>query len=142
MEATQLSAKDLRIGNYHEYLVIDKVDERQEYWQIGQIDWQDIKYLSEREEELSKLPKPPGKAVEHYRAIPLSEDVLLKLGFEKGIHGDWHKSDLKGWFTKYTTEIGVYSYQFGQYHIASVQFVHQLQNLIFALTGEELTFKN
>ena len=69
--------------------------------------------------------------------IPLTEEWLLKFGFEKtDSHGDFEYL------------IGRYSYFRGSFYIADcdecgesveVQHVHQLQNLYFALTGEELT---
>lgn len=81
------------------------------------------------------------------KPIPLSEDVLLRLGFEIDsvdrpiLYADYkvmnpithdYMIELKnvdtGWF-----------YRNGYFKI---DYVHQLQNLYFALCGEELTFKN
>ena len=65
--------------------------------------------------------------------IPLTEEWLVKFGFKKGS---------KGWFKTYShkTEVSVITCKFNFYmykHICN--YVHQLQNLYFALTGEELT---
>lgn len=59
-----------------------------------------------------------------FAPIPLTEEWLLKFGFKKSIHIDqWKKRG------------------FGFIDVSNPQcaFVHQLQNLYFALTGEELT---
>jgi hypothetical protein len=91
-----------------------------------------------------------GKAIVHFanhshhdselcHAIPLTPEWLEWLGFEKqsesyyvsNVHPDLHihGSDI---FDLYKAGCG---------KIASTKYVHQLQNLYFALTGEELTIK-
>ena len=88
-----------------------------------------------------------GKELELLKPIHLTEDILVKLGFEIDsvdrpiLHADYkvinpithdYMIELKnvgtGWF-----------YRNGYFKI---DYVHQLQNLYFALCGEELTFKN
>jgi hypothetical protein len=67
--------------------------------------------------------------------IPLTEEWLLKFGFESLLSG--------AGYVKNRTEIG-YNHN-GFYIITSglkIEYVHQLQNLYFALTGEELTGSN
>ena len=68
--------------------------------------------------------------------IPLAEEWLLKLGFE---------DDENGWFIKENPPLIMSWNQndktircFG-YSFSHIYYVHQLQNLYFALTGEELT---
>jgi hypothetical protein len=66
--------------------------------------------------------------------IPLTEEWLLKLGF-KNEHNPIYFS-IDGFYIEYkndefTTEVGECSY-------LVLEYVHQLQNLYFALTGEEL----
>ncbi len=83
--------------------------------------------------------------------IPLTEEWLLKLGFnkdyKKGYIGiDVHNSDfvltepfvIGEWQSYYT-------FQFTAGNIpkfTKLEFLHQLQNLYFALTGEELNIKD
>jgi hypothetical protein len=86
--------------------------------------------------------------------IPLTEEWLVKFGFEeysKHINGDFElciKSDkpsqhivvrvYRGGFSVFNhSECDFTQIQF----INRVKHVHQLQNLYFALTGEELTIK-
>jgi hypothetical protein len=82
---------------------------------------------------------------DRFSPIPLTEEWLLKFGFEKikdkqvyfiAFNGRWHFLDL--------SEIEP-RYKMGYENDGKIQipiyFVHQLQNLYFALTGEELTLK-
>lgn len=73
--------------------------------------------------------------VDDYQPIPLTEEWLLKFGFEKN-EEEIIFEGLKLWWSD---NDGMKSY----YHINSelliyIDHVHQLQNLYFALTGEEL----
>ena len=95
-----------------------------------------------------------------FKPIPLTEEWLLKFGFEEieNLHTHW-KSDkgffLNGYIIFMEKIIGViigeksnskfydhsYQYRNGIGIIKQIQYVHQLQNLYFALTGEELEIK-
>ena len=71
--------------------------------------------------------------------IPLTEEWLLKLGFKKT---EWDN------FNSYRLMIGNNDYtivlysdgncEVGDIITCKIEYVHQLQNLYFALTGEEL----
>lgn len=77
--------------------------------------------------------------------IPLTEEILLKLGFEKltskkdGFLADTYTCKKGTSFIVYFDGVRL-SVSFWQGN--EKKYVHQLQNLYFALTGEELTFKN
>jgi hypothetical protein len=74
-----------------------------------------------------------------YKPILLTEEWLKKLGFEKYTDG-WYLD--KG---EYPKQITVSLFDDNGFHLSyfktPIQYVHQLQNLYFALTGEELTIK-
>jgi hypothetical protein len=70
-----------------------------------------------------------------YEPIPLTEDWLLKFGFET--NGKKMKIELELELEGDKKLFFVHSR--GEIHI---QYVHQLQNLYFALTGKELTIKS
>ena len=83
-----------------------------------------------------------------WQPIPLTEEWLLKFGFEK----DEYAKDFrlgKYWvenryFDSYEKSMFLFGcYQFNKIYITSnvdvLKYVHELQNLYFALTGEELT---
>lgn len=84
----------------------------------------------------------------HYRPILLTDEWLLKAGFEKDDTGvDIYDQDYHEWYQKELPIIGIIcqssdkSYLFDENtDTLRIKYVHQLQNLIFALTGEELIF--
>jgi hypothetical protein len=67
--------------------------------------------------------------------IPLTEEWLLRFGFE-----NWDKN---AWANKISLhkqgEVFLYKAVY-QSDYVEIKYVHQLQNLYFALTGEELTY--
>jgi hypothetical protein len=79
-----------------------------------------------------------GVRFEELRAIPLTPEILTACGFENG--------ELKGYNTGYG-DIGI-SADDGAVHLMfesqissqSILYLHQLQNLIYCLTGEELNY--
>ena len=82
--------------------------------------------------------------------VELTEEWLLKFGFEKDDTGvDMFDQDYCEWYQIEFPIIGVLcqssdkSYLFDENtDTLRIKYVHQLQNLYFALTGEELTIKN
>ena len=73
--------------------------------------------------------------LDHCSPIPLTEEWLLKFGFIKHITTDVHPTFAKGNINVNDNIVYVSGYGF----INHIKHVHQLQNLYFALTGEELT---
>lgn len=108
-----MKSEELRLGNY--------VFEQGEFVNITQIDESIVSYHG-------------------YEPIPLTEEILLKCGFEKqsavyslgadlvigidldfvGIYNDRNEDDIE---------------------LDCPKYLHQLQNLYFALTGKELNIK-
>jgi len=72
--------------------------------------------------------------------IPLTEEWLLKLGWEKTSFGSEIAFKCRGQLIYEEWINGVYHIRF---HATNkrIQYVHQLQNLYFALQDEELTIK-
>jgi hypothetical protein len=118
-----MNATDLRIGNLVNY----KTSEGDVLTNV--IDWQDLKWLSE-DEELFNLAHSP---------IPLTEEWLLKFGFEKQMM--WtYAIDIIG-NKKLIYYLGEKGWSIGNKNysdFSNLKYVHQLQNLYFALTGTEL----
>jgi len=111
-----LQSKDLRIGNY--------------IMQGGKITC--VEKLSR---SIDDWDRTNGKRTQDCQPIPLTEEWLLKFGFEtQGIMA-------KVWILK---NINVWALDGGFANDLDypINYVHQLQNLYFALTGEELTTKN
>ena len=75
----------------------------------------------------------------NYKPSPLTEEWPLKFRFKRLSHsndylkGDF-KIDLKGYFFIYIKDIGWIL-------LCQVKYIHKLQNLYFALTGQELEMK-
>ncbi len=71
--------------------------------------------------------------------VPLTEDWLMKFGATKRIVSEWDYhlkvGAVKIYFRK---NISWYSELEGIYLGSHIQYVHQLENLYFALTGNEL----
>jgi len=138
-----INVKELRIGNLIEYHVIDNVDGTNE-WVDNYVDYDDIGWLSLQKND------------ERYRPKVLTEEMLVKFGFAemyatKNEHHPWVKKlgVGKGIELYPPKEKSKYPNAFNfviggvrvQSFVIAVQYVHQLQNLYFALTGEELELK-
>lgn len=76
--------------------------------------------------------------IDQCSGIPLNEEWLIKLGFEKYTSyvsaGYWKHE-------KMPSHIYLPYLHWDNQYCAPVQYVHTLQNLYFALTGQELTIK-
>ena len=110
-----MKANELRIGNWVNF-------------NHNGVDWGDVKINSNffkhyEQEEYENKP------------IPLTEEWLLKFGFEKAKEGDY----TMGVYTVFIREYISISNYHG--YIADIKHVHQLQNLYFALTNTELEIK-
>lgn len=101
---------------------------------------------STTEYEIDAWPKTGGRVTMPYKPIPLTEEWLLKFGFITGFSEDgsirslgWVKISTPGDVIYFDTQKidGLFHLIF-PYHSAPCFEVHQLQNLYFALTGEEL----
>jgi hypothetical protein len=136
-------AKELRIGNLlqdDKSKVILKVIEVKENGALF--------YVTDR----SKFPLLHEWKAEQ---IPLTEEWLIKFGFEFDGYNEFTKGDLL--FDNEYTDKGEWNvilkgvdikpvesknkYVCNYYPKAEIKYVHQLQNLYFALTNEELTIK-
>jgi hypothetical protein len=82
--------------------------------------------------------------------IPLTEEWLLKFGFQqtdpkKFIGGLYTRKKTDGFYgfyiNKETMSYCTFDYEGTIEDIIKIEYVHQLQNLYFALTGEELNYK-
>ena len=77
---------------------------------------------------------------EHFEPLPLTEEWLLRAGFvqEKNTfysdHFDYQLQSNKDGFVFYHEQLSAF-------YGTEIKFVHQVQNLFFALTGTELAFK-
>ncbi len=84
--------------------------------------------------ERSKSPLPIGWKAQ---PIPLTEEWLNKFKWER-VNADEFVFRNNNYFS---IDSSGRLYYMDDYTAVDIQFVHQLQNLYFALTGEELTMK-
>jgi hypothetical protein len=87
-----------------------------------------------------------GIGISAIEPIPLTEDFLLKFGFEDNqirnnglyLRVEFHLETIIFWAGIEDEDLTIES----EIPLAYIHHVHQLQNLYHALTGEELTLKN
>ena len=135
-----IKANELRLGNALEYLVEDCVDNSSE-WMLNIVDTADIVDAASNESIFNK----------YYRPIPLTPEILEKCGF---------RMERKQWALNVGGELFHYAFiegfvvyaknkNYNELTLDSVtkpnrsrfiQHLHQLQNLYFALTNEELNY--
>jgi hypothetical protein len=127
---TTLRASELRIGNLIEYLCYDELATPKEEWVENYVDIDDLKWLNENPDD------------NFYRPMKLTEDILKRFGFEKksGEIG-YSKGKLSIYLGDTILSGANGRTYFNNWAILekSPDYAHQLQNLYFALTGEELT---
>ena len=121
---------DFRIGN----LVLDEDGELCKIEQLSSEKMECFQQVSNIENKSCISTKYPSNIY----AIELTEEWLLKLGFFK--HVKFKNTYVKGSFSIKITDRGVIYFKYNDFVIAELQFIHQLQNLYFALCGEELVF--
>lgn len=143
-----MDANELRIGNY---ILLDN----KEYWPEAANIPMIIKSLTEIESlkagkwtysvSLDHLYKEENTYYDSYsqfikflKPIPLTEEWLLNLGCIKT--GDVFHLDDYILLKKKTIELCIYIDGF--YVLSEIEYVHQLQNLYFALKGKELCIKS
>jgi hypothetical protein len=125
-----MKANELRIGN----LLLDRGDKllRLDYWDF----MKPAQRMFIEGSEVHSLTED----LEYCKPIPLTAEWLLKFGFER--------RQIKDLISYNTNQLELYQYASNNNKIffehadgeVELKYVHQLQNLYFALTGEELTY--
>ena len=77
-----------------------------------------------------------NRSLEEVSGIPLPEEWMLRLGFRQ----DGYYNSAKRWIGGYVMMFaGNGHFILRNYPLSEIKYVHQLQNLYFSLTGQELT---
>jgi hypothetical protein len=85
----------------------------------------------------------PTIPIHDLAGIPITEEWLLKAGFEKHLNGDYYRLKAELCIGAWSDKFSIY---LPYYHLdtytggISVKYVHTLQNLYFTLTGTEIPF--
>lgn len=119
-----MKAEELRIGN----LV---------YWDVPEKQNVPHGVVGIFQNRLQTQPISLGNSMEEYLPIHLSPEWLERLGFEQYNEGFWRIGNSEGWFL---TSDGELAKSLSEFYIRC-ESVHQLQNLIYSLTGKELELK-
>ena len=115
-----MTSNELRIGNYVYF-----------HGDVKEINMVDGFGVIGRKEQ-------PLFSIDEFEPIPLTEEWLLRFGFELDIEDDGYQ---KGKYKVSVSDEGCLFFIYMGYYpeeIAEFKYVHQLQNLYFALTGKEL----
>lgn len=126
-----MKAQELRIGNYIQHFYHGKCTHDKNDWiEVNLLD-----ILSILEDE-----------IEDYRPIPITENWLLKFGFiHNGLNYDYDRFTFHAQAKKddyfINTEFSIKNDKCSIIISYNIKYVHQLQNVIFALTQRELTIK-
>lgn len=137
-----MKIQELRIGN----LVKCKTSNDSAIYSVFQIDGLGLKVRLSHPRHTEFTP------IDRIKPIPLTEEVLLKCGFsdkdyKQGYIGIDYKSGAMT-FDFVLNKPGVmgnwnkcYTFSLPDYRFVNIDYLHQLQNLFFDLTGEELEVK-
>lgn len=135
-----IKATDLMIGNYvNEYILGDVC--------VNEIYENSVSVLA-KHMDINKVVSDIAYTIScsNLIGIPLTPDVLERLGFEKRDNGgtiDYHigfNEITHDWLFFITWPKG-YEYPFYRNGKHQIKYVHTIQNLYKALTGKDLTFK-
>jgi hypothetical protein len=138
-----MKANELRIGN----LVF--VDNTQ-YWSELKGIYLEVTSISSESVSLSHVNMHPNKyymrysqLLEYIQPIPITEELLLKCSLERKAqdtifdYPTWYLND-----SEYMFEAdGRFYHNLVNCDYKEVKYLHQFQNIVFALTGEELEVK-
>ena len=127
-----MNAKEFRIGNLINYRIVDKFDERKEWLEVSEIDYDDLRIIEKKH-----------LMNQDYQPIEITEEWLLKLNFEIIYKSNFtlrldHKENYKfgaGW----NLVNGHFHIRYIGEQFTHIKYVHQLQNLYFAITELELS---
>jgi hypothetical protein len=149
-----MKPQELRIGNYvyyeHTTHIVSGVHGNKVYsWWVK--DGEPVIEYEAKDISGTQVENPYMDVVSQYEPIPLTEEILLKCGFEhsnKGLnYGIFFVKDIDEsdeFYLRPSFEGGFY-WGFNNHNelkdVKNILYLHQLQNLYFTLTGEELKLK-
>jgi hypothetical protein len=126
-----IKANELRIGNWVMFSLLnnpppDFINK------LAKVDAQDIRYIQE----------DVHSDYMEWNPIPLSPEILEKAGGIKQTHDEseyWFKKDFGLRYLDYAPAI-ILIIGYERKHV-NLKYLHQLQNLFYSLTGEELNIE-
>ena len=142
-----MKATELRIGNYvyyeHTTHIVSGIHGNKVYsWWVK--DGEPVIEYEAKDISGTQVENPYIDVISQYEPIPLTEEWLIKLGFEKLTDS---KDGFKNTTYTYTKGISFIVYFDGvrlstNFWMGNEKhYIHQLQNLFYVLSGEELMLK-
>lgn len=126
-----MKASELRIGNYitrfGDNVVVDGIDKKHR---------NDTDYYIRIKED-----RELGYWLDQFKPIVLTEEILLKCGLEKRKDGNFNLFKQSKVDIVIDKEFSAWKCDGINFSVGCIKYLHQLQNLYFALTGEELNIK-
>ena len=130
-----MEAKELRLGNYINYLGVATI----------------VESIAGIEQSYVATKSSGIMPINSFNPIPLTKEWLLKFGFQRHDQGSVSAQFSYGtnpvtqdyliylkWIKDYENDYHLNGFPFYQNGYFEIKHVHQLQNLIFTLCGEEL----
>ncbi len=142
-----LNPQELRIGNFVD---VDK----SEIAQIQKINSDEFQEFRNEEKGIHVITFPFASGESemfesNIRPIPITEEWLIKFGFKLiniATNPYEFQYQLDYWIIRKSTEFGIEVCQdLGEHYVnrlRSIDFVHDIQNLYFSITGKELKYYN
>ncbi len=82
-----------------------------------------------------------GKTFSTHQPIPLNAEWFIKFGWRTR-DGSWYQCPIHYWnYNTFHKELTLHEANDGDSFDVKIEYVHQLQNLYFAITGKELEYK-
>ena len=139
-----MEPQDLRIGNYvyyeHTTHIVSGVHGNKVYsWWVK--DGEPVIEYEAKDISGTQVENPYMDVVSQYEPIPLTEEWLLKFEFwtsDWDVHSTLRKQVLD---SSLVYDKDNKTFDLGDLLNIKIEYVHQLQNLYFVLTGEELKLK-
>lgn len=135
-----LKANELRIGNWVKYYKGEST---------GEILGMTFSVFSKNNKVAVSIEPPEDTgwtqtSLDDLQPIPITEEWLVKLGFEKEYNFfQKYLSDIESLSWSEESGLALHRRRIGNTHIfRHIKHVHTLQNLVHALTGNELTIKS
>lgn len=150
-----MKASELRIGNYvyyeHTTHIVSGVHENKVYsWWVK--DGEPVIEYKAKDISGTQVENPYMDVVSQYKPIPLTEEWLLRFGFvniDKGNnnfitytdseHNYYLQIDVRRKDGKYLILDNSFD-DLRAFSMIDIEYVHQLQNIYYCLTGEELNY--
>ena len=129
-----MKASELRIGNCLQYYIGEDGCE----WDTSKIDWQDLRWCDEKNKIFNHV----------HKGIPITEKILKDSGFSPFDGGDFfiENGDLAivlrntsdDWYPSILQRAEMSFEEDQIIFLNRIEYVHELQNLFFAITKQEL----